>query len=147
MIMQRTDVKHGIFVFLMIGLFFLIIDALGLSHIDYLKLVNIIFVFIGVNWTLKNYAKKGGNYLRLFSAGLVTALVGVGLSILGLFIYLEWILSSYNLADYSNTMIPSTTLSQYILALFAEGLSSSIIIVFGLLQYWKNRQNLTKPIS
>lgn len=41
------------------------------------------------------------------------------------------------ISEHSTTIIPTTNMSRYFLVLFAEGLSSSIIAVFALMQYWK----------
>lgn len=137
MIKAKEEYKNGFLIFLLLGLFFLIMDFAGLSDVAYLRVVNIAFILYGVNLTLKHLFEKKANYLKMFASGMMTALFGILLSLVGLFVYMQ--LSGAEVADYSTTTIPTTTMSRYFLVLFAEGLSSSIIAVFTLMQYWKSQ--------
>lgn len=135
MIRAKEEYKNGFIIFLLLGLFFLIIDLAGLSDVAYLRVVNIAFILFGVNLTLKQLSEKKENYLKLFTSGMITALFGIVLSLIGLFIYMQ--ITGAEISEYSTTIIPTTNMSRYFLVLFAEGLSSSIIAVFALMQYWK----------
>jgi len=137
-LLRRTEFKNGLIIWLILGVFFLLMDAMGLANVPYLKIFNIVFILFGVNMTLRHYAKKGANYGQLFVKGCYTAFLGIGLALLGLIFYLEVLLGGVDMSQYSTTVIPTTGLSQYVLALFAEGISSAVIVVFVLLQYWKN---------
>lgn len=136
--LKRTEIKNGILLYLFLALYFLLMDGIGLADEPFLKIINILFVLFCVNLTVKSYAKRGVGYLKLFSKGFTTAIVGIVLALVGLFIYFELLLGGVNLENYSTTIIPTSTISQYFLALFAEGLASAVIVVFALLQYWKN---------
>jgi hypothetical protein len=137
-LLKQTAIKNGLLIWLLLGFYFLLIDSLGLSDVAYLKIVNILAILIGVNFTLRHFAKKGVDYGVLFGKGIKTSFIGVGLAILGLVFYFEVLLGGVDISQYSTTIIPTTSLSQYVLALFAEGIASAVIVVFVLLQYWKN---------
>lgn len=137
-LLKQRATRNGLIIWLMLGFYFLLLDSLGYSDIAYLKIFNVVPVLIGVNMTLKYHAKKADHFGMLVRKGIQTAFIGVGLSIVGLLVYFEILLGGVDIANYSTTLIPTSSLSQYIFALFAEGLSSAIIAVFVLLQYWKN---------
>lgn len=139
-LLKRIEVKNGLLLYLFLALYFLLMDGIGMSNEPYLKIFNIVFVLFCVNLTVKSYAKKGVGYLKLFSKGMGTAVIGIVLALVGLLVYFELLLGGVNLEAYSTTIIPTSTLSQYFLALFAEGLASAVVVVFALLQYWKNYQ-------
>lgn len=134
---MRNEYKNGFIIFLLLGLFFLTMDLAGLANVFYLKIFNFVFVLFGVNLTLKHLSKEKANYLKMFSSGMVTALIGIVLSLIGLFVYMK--ITDADMTDYSTTIIPSENLSHYFLALFAEGISSAIVVVFTLMQYWKTK--------
>jgi hypothetical protein len=137
-LLKQTAIKNGLLIWLLLGFYFLLIDSLGYSDIAYLKIFNIMAILLGVNMTLKHYAKKGAHFGMLIRKGLQTAFIGVGLAIVGLLVYFEILLGGVDIASYSTTLIPTSSLSQYVFALFAEGISSAVIVVFVLLQFWKN---------
>lgn len=136
--MMKPEIKNGIFIFLLIGIYFLIIDFLGLGNVSLLKLANIVFIVIGVNLTIKHYAQKSGYaYLTIFARGFATALIGIMLSLIGLFVYFQFILGGADLSEYQTTLIPATKLSHFFFAMFFEGMAVAAIIPFTLLQYWR----------
>lgn len=136
MIKAKEEYKNGFLIFLLLGLFFLIMDFAGLSDVAYLRVVNIAFILFGINLTLKHLSEKKANYLKMFTSGMMTALFGILLSLAGLFVYMQ--MTGAEITEYSTTIIPTTSMTRYFLVLFAEGLSSSIIAVFALMQYWKS---------
>lgn len=144
---KQTEIKNGLFIFLGIGIFFLLVDSLGYSDNFYLKLFNFVFVLLGVNWTLKHYANKGQNYLNLYVKGFLTAMIGVVLSIIGIVGFIAYQSQEFSLAEYSTTLIPAESVTHFVLALFAEGLASSIIVVFILMQKWKNEPAVTSKAN
>lgn len=135
---MKPEIKNGIFIFLLIGIYFLIIDFLGLGNVSLLKLANIVFIVIGVNLTIKHYSQKSGYaYLSIFARGFATALTGIMLSLIGLFVYFQFILGGADLSEYQTTLIPATKLSHFFFAMFFEGMAVAAIIPFTLLQYWR----------
>ena len=102
-----------------------------------------LYVFIVlyfVNQTINTNIKEGKNsYLQNVFAGAFTAIVGVFLSVIGLYIYINYKGGEayiYTLSDIFLTgSKPSVT--QYCIGLLFEGIASSIIATFILMQYWK----------
>lgn len=135
--MMKPEIKNGILIFLLIGIYFLIIDFLGLGNVALLKLANIVFIVIGVNLTIRDYTKIGFNYLSIFAKGFAAAFIGIVLSLIGLFIYFQFILGGADLSEYQTTVLPATKLSHFIFILFLEGMAVAAIIPFTLLQYWR----------
>ena len=142
--MMKQETKNGIFIFLLIGLYFLVIDAMDLANFPLLKLANIVFIVIGVNLTIKHLAQQGFTYLTIFARGFATALIGIILSLIGLFIYFQFILGGVDLTEYQTTLIPAKELSHFFFAMFFEGMAVAAIVPFTLLQYWKKYINETR---
>ena len=136
----QRELKNGFFVFIGIGIYFLAVDLLGLADLYYLRLLNIFIVLYFVNLTINSNIKEGKNgYLQNVFAGAFTAILGVFLSIIGLYIYINYKGGEtyiHNLSDIFLTgSKPSVT--QYCIGLLFEGIASSIIATFILMQYWK----------
>ncbi|MEX2483578.1 MAG: hypothetical protein WED10_03430 [Brumimicrobium sp.] len=137
MIAKTNVIKNGLLIFILTGLYFILLEALGMADNALLKFVNFIFVLIGVNNTLKYASKNGVDYLRKFISGVITVFIGVLLSAVALFIYLN-AFETAEISSYAKTLIPAGTNFQYAAVVFVEGFVSSVVIVFIMLQYWKN---------
>ncbi len=138
------ELVNGLIIFLGIAIFFFIIDLLGLANNLYLKIFNVLFVFFGVNRTLKQNIDEGKNdYLKnLISAGL-TAFIGVILSVIGLVIYIYSKGGETYIANLSKQFIfGGANLNEYIFGVLFEGLASGMIVVFITLQIWRGKTKL-----
>lgn len=147
-----VEVKNGILIFLGISIYFFIIKLLGASDNHYLKLFNVVFVIWGLNRTIREQIKRGETkFLKNFSSAVLTAFVGVFLSVVGLGVYLGLIqpdVSIESLAD--SILMPASSTSgvgQYCLALFVEGFTSSAIVGFILMQHYKYARELNMEIE
>jgi uncharacterized membrane protein len=137
MLSQTNAIKNGLLIFGLIGVYFVILELLGLTDNVFLKFINFIFVLIGVNNTLKTASKESSSYLKKFVAGVATVFVGILLSAIALFIYLN-VNETSDISAYAMTLIPAETNLQFAAIIFVEGFTSSLMIVFIMLQYWKN---------
>lgn len=82
---------NGFIIFLGIGIFFLIMDFLKLSHVYYLRIFNVFIVIYGINRTIKqNQADGVRGYLTNFIAAFTTSMIGAVLSIASLLGYIEY---------------------------------------------------------
>ena len=54
-----TEFKYGILIFLGIGIYFLLMEALGLSDFIYLRILNVFIIIFGLNLTIKSNLKEG----------------------------------------------------------------------------------------
>lgn len=137
MLSQTNAIRNGLLIFGLIGVYFIILELLGLTDNVFLKFINFIFVLIGVNSTLKQSSKIGADYLKKLVAGVVTVFTGIVLSAVALLIYLN-VNDSSDISAYAMTLMPAETNFEFAGVIFIEGFTSSLMIVFIMLQYWKN---------
>lgn len=137
------ELNNGILIFVGIGIYFLTMELLGLSDIFLLRMLNIFIVIYFLNKTIKsNYNEGKTDYLENLISGTLTALIGVVLSVAGLLIYISTKGGDAYLAKLSQNFLfggGTPSVNQYCIGLFFEGIASSIIITFTLMQYWKDR--------
>ncbi|HLV42431.1 MAG TPA: hypothetical protein VKY37_09140 [Brumimicrobium sp.] len=137
MLRRSFAIRNGLILFGLLGIYFLILDALGLADQMFLRFLNYAFIIGLLNNTIKHAVKNGENYLNKLFIGIVTVFIGLFLSIVALYIYLQ--LFEFPIERYQTAVIAASTYNQLCGALFIEGLSSSIILVFILLQFYKNK--------
>lgn len=135
--LTSSAIKNGLLIFILTGLYFVLLEIIGLTDNTLLKFVNFIFVLIGVNNVLKKGSSVRANYLQKFISGILAVFIGVLLSSIALFLYLSFY-EDATISAYAQTLIPAETNFQYAGVIFVEGFVSSVVIVFIMLQYWKN---------
>lgn len=136
------EIINGIYIFLGIAAFFLLLEVLNLAHLFYLRLLNVLFIFYGVNRTLKmNLADGKNSFVPNAISAMVTSFTGVVISIIALLIY------SYAKGGdkYVKTLSEAfmfggdPSVATYSLCLFFEGTASCIIVTLLLMLYWNNK--------
>ncbi len=134
---------NGFLIFLSIGIYFLLMEFLKLSDVFLLRLLNIVIVVFFLHKTIKsNFMEGKTNYLENMISGTLTSLIGVALSVVGLFIYISFRGGNDYLAQLSDNFLfggGTPSIHQYCIGLLFEGVASSIIINFTLMQYYKNK--------
>jgi hypothetical protein len=138
---NKVEIKNGILIFVGIGLFFLLMDLFGLADKNYLRILNAFIVLYGILKTIKsNYANGTTDYLENLLSGFKTGVIGVVLGIIGLIIFVQIKGGEVYLAKLSDTFFfgGKTNLIKYCAVLFFEGIASSLIGSFVLMQYWKD---------
>lgn len=136
------EIKNGFIIFLAIGIYFLLMELLGLSQLFYLRLVNIFFVFYGVNKTIQmNLSRGKKKFVSNAVSALFTSVVGVVLSIIGLVIYSYLKGGDDFVQSLSATFLfgGNPSIDAYSISLLFEGLASSVIVTLLLMLYWNNR--------
>lgn len=137
------ELNNGIMIFIGIGIYFLIMELLGLSGVFILRLLNIFIVVYFINKVIKSNYKEGKvEYLDNLISGTMTSLIGVVLSVAGLLAYMSFKGGNEYLANLSKNFLfggGEPSMYQYCIGLLFEGIASSIIITFTLMQYWKDR--------
>jgi len=138
---NSIELRNGILIFLGIGIFFLLMDFFGLADKNYLRIFNAFIVLFGINETLKsNIRTNKSEYLYNLVSGFKTGVIGVFLGIVGLIIfiyikggesYLDKLSDTFFFGEDNNTI-------KYCSILFFEGIASSLIGSFTLMQYWKD---------
>lgn len=136
------ELINALIIFAGISAYFFVMEFFGLTNLLYLRILNGVIVFYGVNRTLKSNfeEKKTGYVTNLISAGL-TAFLGVILSIVGLLIYIYSKGGDSYVSSLSQDFLfggnPSANV--YCIGVLFEGLASAIIIVFVAIQLWRSK--------
>lgn len=137
-----TEFYNGIIIFFAIGVYFLLMNALGFSDVFYLRLLNVLFVFYGVNRTIQmNLAEGKKNYVSNAVSAMMTSLIGIALSILGLIIF-SYIKGGDNyVQSLSKTFLfgGNPSVMAYSISLLFEGIASSVIVTMLIMLYWNNQ--------
>jgi hypothetical protein len=136
------ELRNGIIIFLGIGLYFLLMILLGLGDISALRLLNVVFVFYGVNRTIKMNLNEGKkNFVSNAVSALITSIIGVVLSIIGLLIYSYIRGGDAYIQSLSKTFLfgGNPTIVTYCISLLFEGIASSIIVTLLVMLYTNNK--------
>lgn len=136
------ELLNGTIIFIGIAAYFLLMNVLGYGNSFYLRLVNIFFVFYGVNRTIQMNVKEGQtDFVSNAVAAMITSLVGVFLSITGLVIYSYMQGGDAYVQSLSKTFLfgGNPSIFSYSISLLFEGIASSVIVAMLLMLYWNNR--------
>lgn len=136
------ELLNGILIFVGIALYFLLMTILGYENVTFLRVFNIIFVFYGVNRTiLMNLAEGKKVFVTNAVSAMMTSLVGVLLSIIGLLIYSNMKGGDSYVQSLSETFLfgGNPTVNTYCISLLFEGIASTIIVTLLLMLYWNDR--------
>lgn len=136
------ELYNGIIIWIGISIFFLLMKALNLADLFYLRALNILFIYYGTNRTLKsNYNEGKISFPINVKSALTTSLTGVFISIIGLVIYsyiqggdkyVESLSASFLFGGQPNVVT-------YGISLLFEGIVSAVIVTYTLMLFWKNR--------
>ena len=136
------EIYNGLIIFIGIGVYFLVMEILGLAGSTYLRLFNVLFVFYGTNRTLKSNFDEGKVvFVSNAVSALITSFVGVFLSILGLVAYSYAMGGDSYVGSLSKTFLfgGNPSVMTYCISLFFEGIVSAILVTFILMLYWDTR--------
>ena len=136
---NKTVLQNAFLIFLGIGLFFLLMDFLGLASKNYLRSLNAFIVLYGIHKTIKyNYDKGKMDYFENLFSGFITGVLGVFLGIVGLiaFIYIKGGESYLTTLSDTFFFVGKINIIKYCGILFFEGVASSLIGAFVLMQFY-----------
>jgi len=137
-----TEFHNGGIIFFTIGVYFLLMNALGFADVFYLRLFNVLFVFYGANRTIQmNLAAEKKNFVSNAVSVMMTSLIGIFLSILGLIIYSYIKGGDAYVQSLSETFLfgGNPSIITYSICLLFEGIASSVIVTLLIMLYWNNR--------
>ncbi|QTD38048.1 hypothetical protein JL193_01720 [Polaribacter batillariae] len=146
---NKIIIKYAFLTTLLIGGFFFTCKLLGLEENPYLRFLNLLFVVIGIRQAIKTniFENKETHYPTNLGIGIQTSTVAVILSILGIVVYIKFINPAF-LSVMNNSFLIGGDLSLFeiVLTLFIEGMASSVIGSFIVMQFYKNhdKKNLQK---
>ncbi|WP_310560367.1 hypothetical protein [Flavobacterium sp.] len=136
------EVFNGATIFIAIGVYFLVMNALGFADVFFLRFLNIIFVYYGVNKTIQmNIAEGKKTFASNAISAMVTSLIGVALSVAGLIIY-SYIHGgdSYVQSLSKNFLFGGNpSVVTYSICLLFEGVAGSVIVTLFTMLKWNNR--------
>jgi hypothetical protein len=138
----KREIKNSFFIFITIGSYFLLMEFLKLSDVFYLRLFNVFFIIYAVNNTIQTRIKKGKtNFIRNAKAAMVTSVLGVFLSVLGLLIYSYIRGGDEYIKKLSETFLfgGHPSINMYCFTLFFEGIASSVIVTLMLMLYYNDK--------
>lgn len=141
------ELVNGFIIFIGIGLYFLLMELLGLADMYFLRLFNILFVFYGTNKTLRSNFTEGKTILVSNAvSALFTSLSGIILSIVGLIIYIYIKGGDIYIESLSKTFLfgGEPSVMTYSISLLFEGIVSAVMVTFMLMLYWDTRYSSDK---
>lgn len=145
------EILNGFIIFLGIGIYFLLMQYLGLSDRFYLRIFNIVFVIYGVNRTIKaNHADGIRGFNTNFLSAILTSMVGAVLSIASLLVYIKMQGGEEFLKNLSQSFIfggGELTIYHYCIGLFFESVAVSFIVSYSLMLYWKNKVEVINKVD
>lgn len=136
------ELSNGVIIFIGIALYFLLMEVLHLSNLFFLRLFNIVFIYYGVNRTLKaNLIEGRTNFADNAISALITSLTGVFFSIMGLIAYIYSRGGDAYIKTLSESLlfVGSPSVMTYNISLLFEGIVSAVIVTFSLMLYWKKK--------
>jgi hypothetical protein len=136
------EFNNGIIIFIGISVYFAFMNILGFSNVFYLRFINVFFVFYGVNKTVQmNLAEGNKRFISNAASALITSLVGVFLSIIGLIIYSYIKGGDAYVQSLSKTFLfgGNPSVMTYSICLLFEGIASSVIVTL-LVMLYHNKQ-------
>ncbi|NUY80343.1 hypothetical protein HUK80_05505 [Flavobacterium sp. MAH-1] len=145
------ELTNGFIIFLGIGLYFIILELLGLSDVFYLRLLNVLFVIYGVNRTIRaNYQDGIRGYNTNLLSAIITSMIGAILSIASLLTYIYIKGGEPFLKNLAENFIfggGDLTIQQYCIGLLFESTAASLIVSFCLMQYWKDKVEVINRVD
>ena len=146
MVKFDKSVRYAVKMFLGIGGFFMILYLLGLGHRSEFRILNLfIVIFFTAKLAEVNLIDDENiGYLRNLGSVFKANVICVLLSVLGLAGFVAFFDQTFH-RDYllfANT----DTLSEVLLTLALEGISTAAVISFGVMQYWKNYKRTRKTL-
>lgn len=145
------EFTNGVIIFVGIGLYFVLLEALGLSDEFLLRILNIIFVVYGVNRTIRDNQADGiRGYNRNLLSAILTSMTGAILSIASLLAYIQFKGGESYLKNLAENFIfggGDLTIQQYCIGLLFEASAASLIVSFCLMQYWKDKVEVINRVD
>ena len=136
------EVFNGATIFVGISVYFLLMNALGFANVFYLRLLNIVFVYYGVNKTIQmNIAEGKKTFVSNAVSAMTTSLVGVVLSVIGLIVYSYMQGGDKYVQSLSETFLfgGNPSIETYCFSLFFEGVASSVLVTMFAMLYWNSQ--------
>ena len=137
------ELSNGALIFGGVALYFFLMELLGLSNIYYLRTLNVLIVFYGINRTFKqNISEKKIGFLSNLISGGLTGALGIFMSFFGLlfYIYLRGGESYLNTLSSEFFLTGGKgSINEYCFGILFEGLASVVIVVLITMLLWSDK--------
>jgi len=136
---NQLELKYAFIAFILLGFYFLAIEACFWADLLVLKFGNIFIVLFVMNLLFKENNKEHSyNYVENFISIIKSSILSVVFSIIGLFIYLSFYKDPWYFETLPNVLFNAPDIFSFCIVTLIEGVSSSVILSFILMQYYKN---------
>lgn len=142
---QKIIIKNAILITLLIGGFFFISKLFGAEGNPFLRFLNLLFVVFGIRQAIKTniFVNKETNYMTNLGIGIQTSAVAVIISILGVIGYIQFINPEFLLVMSKSFLLGGNlSLAEVFISLIIEGMASSFIGSFIVMQFYKNHDKM-----
>lgn len=142
---RTIPVRNGLFMFLALVAFFLLMRAINLAGIHWLRALNVVFVFIFIRNAITSYHKKAGasyydDFVDFFWIGTRTSLMGIALFSAFVAIYLDQFDTAFmKQLEVEDSFGGQITPVSAGVIVFIEGMASALICTFVYIQLTKSR--------
>ena len=136
------EVYNGVAIFVGISVYFLLTNALGFANLLFLRVLNVLFVFYGVNKTIQmNLAEGKKTFVDNAVSAIITSLLGVAMSIVGLAIYSYMKGGTNYIQSLSKSLLfgGNPSVETYCMSLLFEGVASAVIVSLITMLYYNSR--------
>lgn len=140
---KKIITQQALKIYLSIVLFFFLMKIIGLDHLVELRILNFGFVLWGINSAVKKnlVLNMENSYLGNLSLGFATAFFAVLAITFSLIVYtLAFDSSVIGIMTNSVLWGNNLTLGHVVFAILIEGMASSVICSFLIMQYWKKHK-------
>lgn len=137
---SKIIINNALKIFFGIVAYFFLMKVLGLENITELRLFNFLIVVWGVNSAIKQnlYRNHNNTYLTNLSIGFSTSFFAVLAVAFSLIFYITFIdFGLLSIMENSSVWGKNLSLGKVVFAILIEGLASSVICTFIIMQYWK----------
>lgn len=142
---NKIIIKNALIISLLIGGFFFLTKLFGLEENPYLRFLNLGFVLFGIYLAIKEsvYKNKESKYTTNLGIGIRTSVLAIFLSIISVVIYIQFINPDFLTVMNNSFLIGGDlSLAEIIITLLIEGMASSFIGSFIMMQFYKNPKKL-----
>jgi hypothetical protein len=140
---NQQTIRTGIYSFIGIALFFLLMKLFGWEDVAFLRVFNLVIVVYMTNRLAKrNFIDDHDiEYSRALFSLLIANGITVALSVLSFALYVKFIDREF-LENFGDTLwLGGASVREVVSALFLEGIAGSIIVSFSVMQYWKDMKH------
>lgn len=138
---NKIIINNSLLIYGSIVVFFLLMKLLNLDNVSELRFINFFFVLWGVNRAIKMNINinNESSYINNLATGFATSVIGVAFTIVGLIVYVNFMDANFmTVLENSHFWGKNLNLPMVTFALAIEGIASSLICSFILMQYYKS---------